>query len=192
LIAAGYPRRTDTRSYAAHVRSSVTAGSPTFRTLAWTVFPPTVPYGRPTIAHSPVSSVKRSPTCGCIGRTDVDGGSCFRSFLAIAGEHRPRRMLDGGSRGRMESEHLADPGARRVIAPDEGGPPAFRVPGEPRHRNLPLPPGEQKRQTSRNASATRFADNRRDLAPPLHHIATMREVIDRCSAWPEPAVTISV
>jgi len=26
----------------------VTAGSPTFRTRAWTVLPPTVPYGRPT------------------------------------------------------------------------------------------------------------------------------------------------
>src|SRR5262245_34323617 len=65
-------RFTATFSYALQVRSSVTAGSTTFRTRAWMVLPPTVPYGWPTISHSPRSSVIRSPTLSCMGRTEAD------------------------------------------------------------------------------------------------------------------------
>jgi hypothetical protein len=108
-----YARRTFTRSNADQVRSSVTAGSPTFRTRAWTVLPPTVPYGRPTISHSPVSSVKRSPALSCIGSTDSAGdaagssGFGFFGLLAIPAlvEHGPDRALNDEALG----THLSTP-----------------------------------------------------------------------------------
>jgi hypothetical protein len=51
-------------------------------------------------SHSPRSSVKRSPTWSCIGRTDVDGGvggSSRRRFLATSQDRRLGGSWRGGS-----------------------------------------------------------------------------------------------
>ena len=50
-------------------------GSPGFCTVAWTILPPRVVYGRIATSHSPSSSVNQSPILNCIGSTRVAAGA---------------------------------------------------------------------------------------------------------------------
>src|SRR5439155_12665524 len=63
-------------------------GSPRFCTVAWTILPPRVVYGRIATSHSPSSSVNRSPILNCIGSTRV---AAEAAACCGAGNGRPPR-----------------------------------------------------------------------------------------------------
>jgi hypothetical protein len=92
-----HPRRTATLTYVPQTRCSMTAGSPTFRTLARTVSPPTDVVGKLTTSHWPVSSVNRSPARRCIENIDRAGGGAPGFFFDLGIRVRRPTYNHGGA-----------------------------------------------------------------------------------------------